>query len=138
MRVAESQYPNLFGGIILTDGASHIGVYLTVLDPIAERNILGPRDPREFSFFLTATNVGEQEAIVASIQRDREALRVQGINIARLGTDVASGRVSVGVVGLTQAEGTYLRGRYGNNVAPSDLSPSDAVIQTSPLQVPQP
>jgi hypothetical protein len=109
---AQSRYPAVFGGLQLTDGGTHVVVYLTRLDPTVEHDIIGHAPAREFTFLKTSRPLAFLTQLQTRISQAWSSLKAAGINIVSLAVRSA-GKLDVTVQHLTPAKARVLNDRYG-------------------------
>jgi hypothetical protein len=119
---------NSYGGIFLTNDASHIDVYLTRLDSETEQQMLQALSlpSGEVSFLLTPTTEAEQAAVQGRVTADYPSLRADGIDLVAWTPDVRTGDEDLTVIDPTEAQITSLEQEYGPNVAVDAISPDAA------------
>ncbi len=110
----QSQFPDLYGGLEVTNDGSRVVVYLTQLNPQVESAIRGSAPASEFTFVRTPHPAGWYDSLTQQISDDDDALKASGVQLIEWGdADLASGRLIVQVLDLTPAKASLLEARYG-------------------------
>ena len=127
-----SQFPNIYGSLVVTDGGTHIDVYLTSLDSTATAAISALAAPGVISFDQTSHTRAELLATHAKVTQQVPSLAAQGIQIVSWFPGInGDGLEHIGVVNLTPAQSTVLDTAFGtNNVVLENLSPEQAPVAT--------
>lgn len=135
-KFARTNYPSVFGGVTLSQRASHVNIYLTDLLPSVELAIEQGASPKLFSFILTPTSEEQLNAMNTRIATDvaNGTLRNLGLTVAYNMPNITSGKVTLAIVDPSVSASSLLTSRYGSNVALVAVPASQAVLKSDDRQ----
>lgn len=140
------RFPDVFGGVLLTEKGTNLKVFLTSLDSTvmssfrtealsllntsATARSVTPSliSDRSVSFTQSSTTQGAQEAVHDAVSKSLQSIRDRGINLVWAKQDFTDRREHLGVVGLTPDQRSYLVATYGPSVDVEDIPESEAPI----------
>jgi hypothetical protein len=132
--LGEQTFPSVFGGSDLTDGGSHLTIYLTTLSPVVEAafSIL-PGASGVVQFATAANPLSTLQNLVTQITGQVSNLTATGIQLVSAFPDVRNdGVVDIGVENLTAADTSILDNDFGSSlISVYNVPPADLPVATS-------
>lgn len=112
--VGKSRFADIYGGMALVGHGSHVNIYLTKLDPVAERAIQGSAPADRFTFILTPHTEEQALEFHQKVIGLATAIQSNGIHLVEWGPDVKTGKERIGVKDLTPDASAYLTTLLGS------------------------
>ena len=127
-----SAYASIYGGLVEVDSMTHIDVYLTTLDPVAEAAFSALAPANDLTFLKTPNSLAHLNAVQQEVMDQATDMRSQGILIAQVYPSLQTGIEQIGVVDLTTAQQDLLVNDFGSgNVNVFNLAPGQVPVATS-------
>jgi hypothetical protein len=111
---ATAQFSQSFGGVILSNSASHINIYLTALTDSTEAKLSSLAPSGDTSFFQTPNSSATLQTVQQQITANYSQLQAEGINVQGYYADVETGLEVVSVENLTATENSELGQEFGS------------------------
>lgn len=110
--------PDVFGGVFLTDKASHIDVYVTKLNEGTQQALLRRVDipVDEVTFRLTTTTESELNELHAAVTAANDQVSKAGVRMSSWYADVRSGHEVIRLIEPTPDHVALIRKRFGPKV----------------------
>lgn len=127
MEYATENLGDVFGGVFLTNEASHIDVYVTGrTDGVASKLASALGLPLgELSVLTTPTTEAQQNALNAFVSQEYVTLRDTGIDLVAWRPDVRTGHEQIELVDATDSERQALAKEFGPNVDVVSIRPEE-------------
>ncbi|QQE79550.1 hypothetical protein [Alicyclobacillus sp. SO9] len=113
--IGKTQFPNLYGGVVLTNNGKHINVYLTKLSKKAEKVIRHGANSKLFTFRKTPHNKKQLLTIDHTVSQSAKILSSRGIHLVSHGPDVTTGKDEINVAKLTPSQKKYILKKFGES-----------------------
>lgn len=129
---AASHLSGIYGGIVATQNATHIDVYLTTLDSQTESHMLASLGipASDVTFILTPTTIMQQDALHKTVIADSQAIRASGVDLVGWGPVTQTGEEQLRVVNPTASQIASLQQKFGPHIEIVNVSASSEPITT--------
>ncbi|QQE79552.1 S1 family peptidase [Alicyclobacillus sp. SO9] len=113
--IGKTQFPNLYGGVVLTNNGKHINVYLTKLSKNAEKAIRHGAKSKLFTFIKTPHSKKQLLQIHHTVSQNAKTLFSKGIHLVSNGPDIKTGKEEINVANLTPSQKKYILKKFGKS-----------------------
>jgi hypothetical protein len=111
---ANQYYSSIFGGIVATESATHLDVYLTEPNLAAESALTMNAPAGVVTFLGTPNSLSYLLSLQMQVLSDTAQLKSKGIEVEQVYPDIQSGLLEVGVQSLTPADSEVLGTTFEN------------------------
>jgi hypothetical protein len=111
--IAAQAYPDTFGGLVMTQRATHMDVYLTRLSASIEHRLAADASAGTITFVHSAHSLKFLNALHQKVTSQYRALKAAGIKLAEWAPEIQASRELIGVSNLTPARARILDRRFG-------------------------